>query len=259
MTRDEFHKFLDYVYNEHLRDRIHCIRRYWDDKSTCPPCGYELRDLKRALHLIEYIRTHCDNENDIYTTFQTDALRRAVQNIKEGIRWNNKLAEDIGLLDALDIYFTELVLGLDIKDFPEEEYRMLKDFGFHNPKTDVEGLICLMKIRYSQKTSWKNEKFSVSHELEMAEKILSLALEKEFKWPTSDEAPKHGVQERTRRWFKGVGKIGQGAAMSILDICMGADLLSFPVSSETKTWGTLVSATAGIGMVLNGIGELRNE
>jgi hypothetical protein len=56
-----------------------------------------------------------------------------------------------------------------------------------------------------------------------------------------------------------LGKIGRGAGISIGDVCLAAGILKFPVSLETQTWGAIVSATTGVAMIMDGIGELRGE
>jgi hypothetical protein len=258
MTRDEFHSFLEYVYNEYLRKSIHRVGRYFDHPKMSHHWEYEWRGLKRALHVIEYTQSCCDNEDDIYHTFKLERLRRAVDEIQDGVRWNNRLAREIGLLDALDQYYTELVSGLDAEDFPPEEFEMMREIGFHDPKRDLQGIICLLKMRQKEKVSWQKEKMCVSRELERTVEILAAAQD-DFKETDSDSSGKSDPPKKPRRWFKGLGKIGQGAAMSIADICLAAGVLKFPVSPETQTWGTLVSATAGTGLVLDGIGELRGE
>lgn len=263
MTNNEFHSFLEYVYNEHLRKRIHRIGRDFGHREVFHRWEYEWQGLKRALHVIDYIQTYCDDEDDIYRTFRIDRLGRAVDEIKNGVHWHNWLAREIGLLDALDQYYQELSSGLDIADFPEHEYQMLQEFGFHNPKVDLQGVIYLIKIRQKQRMAWQKEKLYVSRELEHTVEILASA-QKDFHEDDEEEEDENteGKSERpkkSRRWFKGLGKIGQGAAMSIGDICLAAGLLSFPVSPETQTWGSLVSATAGVTMVLDGVGELRGE
>ena len=71
---------------------------------------------------------------------------------------------------------------------------------------------------------------------------------------TNDAAPK-----KPRRWFKGLGQISQGAALSIANVALALGTLKFPVSPETQTWGAMASVATGIGTVLSGIGDLRNE
>ena len=47
--------------------------------------------------------------------------------------------------------------------------------------------------------------------------------------------------------------------MSVADIALAAGALKFDVPDETRTWGTLVSVTAGVGTMMNGAGDLRGE
>jgi hypothetical protein len=67
------------------------------------------------------------------------------------------------------------------------------------------------------------------------------------------------TSKKSRRWFKGLGQIGQGAALSIANVALAVGVIRFPVSPETQTWGALASVATGIGTVLNGVGDLRSE
>jgi hypothetical protein len=66
-------------------------------------------------------------------------------------------------------------------------------------------------------------------------------------------------KKKPRRWFKGLGHIVQGAAMSLADLGLAFGVLDFAVGVETRSWGALVSVTAGVGTIMNGAGDLRNE
>jgi len=77
----------------------------------------------------------------------------------------------------------------------------------------------------------------------------------ELKEPESSQnAPK-----KSRRWFKGVGQVAQGSALSIANVALAIGVLKLPVSAETQTWGAIASVATGIGTVLNGVGDLRNS
>jgi hypothetical protein len=65
--------------------------------------------------------------------------------------------------------------------------------------------------------------------------------------------------KKSRRWFKGVGQIAQGSALSIADVALAIGVLHLPVSPETQSWGAIASVATGIGTILNGVGDLRNE
>jgi hypothetical protein len=126
-----------------------------------------------------------------------------------------------------------------------------------DPKSNLQGIIYLLKSRNKGKFRSSNEK-SVSHQLKYTVEKLSEA-QSEFKETDKELIEKKEKAKKSRRWFKGLGQIGQGAALSIGDIALAARMLTFPVSPETQTWGALVSATTGVGMILNGVGELRGE
>lgn len=67
------------------------------------------------------------------------------------------------------------------------------------------------------------------------------------------------IPQKSRRWFKGVGQIAQGSALSIADVALAIGVLKLPVSAETQSWGALASVAAGFGTLLNGVGDLRHE
>lgn len=257
MTNDEYREFLKYIFNEYIRPRIHRIGRYYDHPKMWHHWEYEWRGLKRAVDLINYINNHCDDSDDIYETFTLERLRRAVGEIEEGVLWNNRIAEETGFLDALDAYYDEIVEGLEAELFPESEYDLLKEFGSKDPKSDIKGIIYILKAR-KKRAYPSNKEVPISKGLKDTVERLSKA-EEQFKEKDEKEPMKVEKPKKSRRWFKGLGQIGQGAALSIGDIALAAGMLQFPVSPETQTWGSLVSATTGVGMILNGVGELRGE
>ena len=86
------------------------------------------------------------------------------------------------------------------------------------------------------------------------------SIEKEFEKFRNSKQDRNGEPpKRSRRWFKGFGQIGQGAALSIANVALAIGAIHFPVSPETQTWGALASVATGIGTVFTGVGELRNE
>jgi len=256
MTNDEYKEFLKYIFDEYIQPRIHRIGHYWYPEMN-RHWHDEWRGLKRAVDLINYIDSHCDDQNDIYRTFTLERLRKAVDEVEYSVHWNNRLAEEAGFLDAFDSHYNEIIQGLNIELFPESELEILQEFGAKDPKSKLRGIIYLLKTRNKDKCNYNNET-SISNQLNKIVKRLDEA-ESAFKETDKDSSEKEDRPRKSRRWFKGLGQIGQGAALSIGDIALAAGMLKFPVSPETQTWGALVSATTGVGMILNGVGELRGE
>lgn len=256
MTNDEYQSFLKYVFHEYIEKRLPRLRRYFDHPKMCHEWEYEWRRLKRALHLLKYIQDVCDDTDDIYSTFHLDRLRRAIGEVQDGVRWHNRLANEGGFFDAWDSHFEEIIEGVCVELIPEAEFELMKELGFTEPKTDLEGIMYVVKKRAVIKR--KNiENLRVSSRVKNVVEDLSHA-QKDFQEPKEEE-PKQEVPKKERRWFKGIAQIGQGAALSIGDIALAVGTLKFPVSPEAQTWGALVSATTGVGMIFNGIGEWRGE
>jgi hypothetical protein len=53
----------------------------------------------------------------------------------------------------------------------------------------------------------------------------------------SKDVPQSEHPKKTRRWFKGLGQIGQGSALTIANVGVAASIFHLPVSPETQTWG----------------------
>lgn len=67
------------------------------------------------------------------------------------------------------------------------------------------------------------------------------------------------VPRKHRRWWKGLGQIAEGAALAVADVGIAVGAFKLPVSPETQTYGLVVSAAAGMGKIMNGLGDLRGE
>lgn len=254
MANEDYKNFLNFIFNECIQPRIFYFPKYHPFERY--DWYHDLDRLKRAVDLVNFINKHCQNSNDIYNTFKLERLRGAVDAIEDGVRCNNRLAEETGFLNAFDTYYDQIVEGLDVELFPESEYKILKELGFKDPQSDLRGIIYFLKAK--KKTYPSYNELPVSQNLKNTVKKLSEAQE-QFREPEEKEINKKMKPKKSRRWFKGLGQIGQGAAISIADIALAFGTLQFPVSPETQTWGSLVSATTGVGMILNGVGELRGE
>jgi len=131
--------------------------------------------------------------------------------------------------------------------------------GSSDPDMELRGLVYAAKIR-SERVQRQFRELSVRQELQNCEKELEQAgkiFSEVSKVKDKEEIEK--MPKKSRRWFKGVGQIAQGAALSIADVALAIGALKLPVSPETQSWGAIASVATGIGTVLNGVGDLRNE
>lgn len=171
---------------------------------------------------------------------------------------NNRYAEEIGFFSAIDSYFLEIVEGMKPEYFPNEDLQILRKLGSQEPESELRAIIYIIK-KYSQK---HRDEF-IYREISIAKRCNEIKNQideenKKFFWMKNVNNMKN--EDRPgKRWFKGLGQILQGAAISIANIGLAAGWLRFPVSPETQTYGAFVSVTTGVGLVLNGVGDLRGE
>jgi len=187
-----------------------------------------------------------------------EGIARVISDTRYGLSFSNRVTEEGGFLDAYEAHEFEILQGLQPHHLPAEDKEILRDMGSINPDAELRGLVYLAKAR-AVKVERQHREISSRQELKNCEQELDQAEQKfrkgiEMKEPELNQMPK-----KSRRWFKGVGQIAQGSALSIANVALAIGVLHLPVSAETQTWGAIASVTTGIGTVLNGVGDLRNE
>ncbi|KUM90253.1 hypothetical protein AQI88_38790 [Streptomyces cellostaticus] len=256
MTNDEFDAFLRYLAEEYLERRLPITRRrlrhHFEDEI-----GWTLDQLREAHQALNYIHDAMPRDEDIYETFTLDALTEIIEHASHGVRFQNRLAEDAGLMEVMDEYFTDLASGLRADHLPSIEADMLSTLGFPRVGAHLPALICALKIFSQKRPAYLNE-VSVSQQLRDLQERLDQARQEHRAAARSDEE-EPPLQKRKRKWWTGLGKVVAGSAISIADIGLGAGLIPFEVSPETRSWGALSSATLGIGQVMEGVGAIRGE
>lgn len=256
MNEDEYEDFLQYLFHTYIRDRLHHLERSMEGPKGFNRVNNTLDSLRGAAHLLRYIQSHCADTDDIYSTFTTGRLHRVINEVLYGLRDSRRLAEEGGFLKAIDEHYDDIVSGIKFEHFPESELVVLRNLGSDDPKAEIQAIIYILKEKQTRPQNRETQ--SVSSRLQQSEKQLASAAE------TMEEAQKASdskikVPKKSKPWFKGLGKIAQGAALSLADIGLAVGMLHFPVSAETQTYGALVSAITGFGMIMNGTGELRGE
>jgi len=252
MSDDEYRAFLEYLFQSYVRYRLHGAEKYFERRRGHHYCHHELRRLRRAMHIIRYIQSYCDDTDEIYATFKKNVLRRVADDVRGAVYASDCLAEDFGFLDAIDAHYPEIVSGMKLEHFPEGELSVLRELGSEDPKRDIQAIIHILKAR--QPPPRFQDQPSVRAGFSRSVKELSTAVNEMSEEKNETEAPK-----KSRRWFIGLGQIAQGAALSIADIGLAAGIFPLPVSAETQTYGALVSTTTGVGMIMTGVGELQGE
>jgi hypothetical protein len=258
MNEQEYAEFMSYLFERYVRPRLPRLRRrmfhHMEDEFH-----YHLDQAERSARVLRFIESYCDDDEDAYRTFTIERLSRAVSDTRSSLSFSNRITEEGGFLDAYESHETEILYGLQPGHLPEADKEILRELGSINPDVELRGLVYAAKARV-RKVDRQYREVPVRQELKNCEKELEQA-EQIFRKgsETKEVEPSQDVPKKSRRWFKGVGQIAQGSALSIADVALAIGVLKLPVSAETQTWGAIASVATGIGTVLNGVGDLRNE
>lgn len=220
---------------------------------------YHLDRAERSARIFRFIESYCEDSDDVYRTFTTEILARSTSDVRYSLSFNTRITEEGGFLDAYEEHENEILNGLKPEHLPGADKEIIREIGSVEPDVELRSLVYAAKERV-QKARSQHREVSVRQELRDFEKRLEQT-EQSFRKVAELKEPElmKDRPKKSRRWFKGVGQVAQGSALSIADVALAIGILKLPVSAETATWGALASVATGVGTVLNGIGDLRNE
>ena len=258
MNKSEYREFLSFLFERYVRPRIarvrHRYRHHFEDELS-----YHLDQAIRSAQVLRFVESYCHDDEEVYRTFTLERLKSAVSETRYSFDFSNRLADEAGFIEAIESHMREIADGLGAGYLPDADKDVLRETGSPNPEVELRSLVYRTKA-WLERGDRRESELSLRQELRYAEEKLKDAddsfdkLVKAKKEETSEEVPK-----KTRRWFKGLGQVAQGATFSIANVALAIGTLKLPVSPETQTWGAMASVATGIGTVLSGIGDLRNE
>ena len=256
MNDREYRDFLKFVFERYVRPRrLRMARRFRHHMEE--EWLFHLDRAENTARLLRFIEQECDNPDEIYRTFTRERVARAIGDVSDSMRFADRVMRDGGYYDALDAFGPEIIAGLRPKHLPKYDDDILRDCGSPDPAAERRGLVNLARRRLEREAKWTNE---TTIAVRLNHSVDELAEENSaFQKAKGADGPDTEPPKKPRRWFKGLGQIAQGAALSIADVAVAAGALHVPVSPETQTWGAIVSVVTGIGTILNGIGDLRGE
>ncbi|PYX73026.1 MAG: hypothetical protein DMG72_13790 [Acidobacteria bacterium] len=250
---------MTFLFERYVRPRIPRIRHRFHHHMM-EEWYYHIDQAARASHVLRFIESYCEDNDDVYRTFTVERLARAVSDTRYSLDFNNRTIEEAGFLDAFEGHYRDILAHLEPSHLPDAEKEILKDMGSLNPEVELRALVFEARALCSRIERSMRE-VDVRQQLQHAQDRLKTA-EQEFeeKKKESKEGRRPAeTQKKSRRWFKGLGQIAQGSAFSIANVALAVGALKFPVSPETQTWGAVASVSTGVCTVLSGIGDLRNE
>ena len=198
--------------------------------------------------------------------FTQQWLKETVIDIDNHYSNTQTLLKDFGYLDLVNDHFDVIAENITEDMLPSEDLEILKMLGSDNPKRTA--MAAIFSLKSMSKNRRQNDMYDVKSALREGEKrIHTVREEYEHSHLTKgikDTLKKEGGEipdppKPPRKWWKGCGQIAQGCALTVGNIGLAFDLLGFPVAPETKTWGSVVSVTTGVGLMMSGIGDLRGE
>lgn len=259
MSDKEYREFLEYLFERHVRPHMGRVRRrlhrHMEDEY-----GYHVEQAERAARILRFIEATAQDDDGAYETLTPRALESAVSNTRSVLNFSYRIAEETGFLEVLECYFQEIAEGLEPQHLPPIDAEVLRSLGAENVEVELRVMVFAAKRIAAARARLRNSnEDSIKREIEHALERLDHDQKAFAVWRKEKEESPEPPPKKTRRWFKGLGQIGQGSAVTIADIALAAGGLHLPVSPETHTWGAIASVTAGVGTIINGIGDLRNE
>jgi hypothetical protein len=263
MTDTEYQEFMAFIFEKYVRPRgVRLRERFHHHMEN--EWQYHLYRAERATQWLRFLEAQCVSDEEVYETFKEHRLGRAVADTRESYNFANRAMEEAGFLDAYEANASAILSGLNPQHVPEVDRQLLREIGSPNPELELLELVyqakeLLHKREFMhQETSIRQELKNLEAQLERADRDFDALIKLTSETAESDR-PSKPPRRKSRRWFKGLGQISQGAALSIANVALAVGALNFPVTPETRTWGAITSVVTGIGAILNGCGELRHE
>lgn len=110
MTDQEYREFLAFVFQRYVRPRLSHVRRRFH-KDMMEEWDYQMDKAAQAAHVLRFIESYWENDDDVYQTFTAERLARTVSDTGYSFRFSNRTVEEAGFLDALEDHGQGFLLG----------------------------------------------------------------------------------------------------------------------------------------------------
>jgi hypothetical protein len=170
----------------------------------------------------------------------------------------HRLLDDTGILEVLDSYGAMIFQNITRLHIPPEDIEILRDSGISSPDAEIVIAIRLMRSQKARKASEVLIQGQLlleeaSAELKQATSYASRHMIGDFPLPPAivDDVKK------PRRYFNGIGRILSGVAAGTGNVLVGIGAI--PAAGDAAVAGVIASAALSIGLIGQGIGDLRGE
>jgi len=226
----------------------------------------EIQGLKRAMEKIASTArlAHAIAERPQQTEMY-ECLGKELHRIGDSLAF--RVFQRTQLTEVLNDNGQQIFQQISIIDIPVEDQDFLKDCGIKNPKDEMTISLAKLKNGYwfyleETKNPTNRSRAPIEAVMDMAQERLSAAsadlgrVQAQQNDNTDDlsSAPR---RHKPRKYFNGIGKILSGVVAGTGNVLIGVGAI--PASGGAATAGVIASAALSIGIVMQGIGDLRGE
>jgi hypothetical protein len=166
-----------------------------------------------------------------------------------------EILDSTGVAEALDEHGPLIFARLRPDDVPPEDADFLRKCGIKEPEAEVTIALARLRAGYWMIGSQPTRRTGVS---ELMASSKGKLWEAAHQLESSDgEAESGGPQAKPKKYFTGIGKILSGVVAGTGNVLVGAGAI--PASGGAVIAGVIASSSFAVGMVMQGIGDLRGE
>ncbi len=254
----EYRELLEFLFEQYIRPRLPELRDRWGG-GPYDRFSHELARAIRAARLLRFVRTHFAYDEEVYRTFTPESLKQAVEDVRDSEQVALALMERGGFEDMLRDYGPQIAAGLKPEHLPLVDQAVLKEIGSANPEVELRLLVQEARQTFERISRYSEGQAPAMAKLEQGSELLRSAVEEFQRFRDESVKREREVPKKSRRWFKGLGQIGQGAALTIANAGLALGAFHFPISPETQTLGAITSVITGVARISNGVGDLLGE
>lgn len=254
MDRKEWKEFVEDLYRAEIEPKLRIdIRKHhpmeWSENQ------YRLDRLVRASRVIRLVCEEAARNDDLSTVFQAERLASHIDDLRSAHEhFNKRILLDSGIVDVIERNLEYLAAGIKFKDIPVQDIRALREGGSANAEEEVRITIRQLKTR-SEKGRRNSNEMTLEYSIKRTSEYLQ-SVGSELK-----EQQVQDVSERKqrKRWWKGLGSLCRGTALTGVDITLLAGAWTLNLSPDTTIVGGVASIVTGLGDIAIGVGEFRDE
>ena len=169
--------------------------------------------------------------------------------------------ERTGVTDILDDNGRLVFQHVEISSVPPEDQEFLAQCGVKDPKAEIVISVTRLKAGYWPVGEPGQRNFGTKELVEFS-RMQVLQSSKAILQPTTDassesKVPTTNEPKKRKKYFNGIGKILSGVVAGTGNVLIGTGAI--PATGGAAVAGVIASAAVSVGVIMQGIGDLRGE